>query len=329
MDGRKSHKRQDPAESAVGEKAWERGIVPFKFQLGDIVLGSTVLSLFRRSAGLGENPLDIGATPEPPPRLDGADGYVVWSHPIARSLPVLSVRRDVILYTPRQYRRFSTDLTGDFDQYMLRFSGKTRSTLKRKLRKFAEASGGDVDWKEYKTVEQIADFFALAQQVSAKTYQERLLGVGLPNDEAFFVAACGLSRQDRVRAYLLFLNGEPISYLYCPVNDHGVVLYDHLGYDPAYASLSPGTVLQILALRALFAEQRFTMFDFTEGEGQHKEVFSTRSVLCGDVFVIERRLSALSVVMLHRAVEKTSVAAGVVLDRWGLKSRLRHLLRRA
>jgi CelD/BcsL family acetyltransferase involved in cellulose biosynthesis len=124
------------------------------------------------------------------------------------------------------------------------------------------------------------------------------------------------------------LNGEPISYLYCPVI-RDVVLYDHLGYDPAYASLSPGTVLQILALQALFTERRFLMFDFTEGEGQHKEVFSRRSHLCGDVFVINRRIATLSVVMLHRAVDRTSIAAGAMLDRLGLKSRVRKFLRQA
>ncbi len=310
------------------EQAWDRGRVPFKFQLSDFVLASATLSLCRRSARLDETPLEIGDLPQPPPCLDGADGYVVWSQPIAQTRPVLSLRRDAVVYTPRQYRRFSADLIGDFDQYMSRFSSKTRSTLKRKLRKFSEASGGSVDWKLYRTQEQIAEFFPLAHEVSAKTYQERLLGTGLPGASGFFDNALELAKQDRVRAYLLFLNNEPISYLYCPVHD-AVVVYDHLGYDPAYAALSPGTVLQILALQSLFAEQRFTVFDFTEGEGQHKEMFSTQSLLCGDVFVINRRLMPLSLVILHRAVDKTSSAAGVLFDRWGVKSRARRLLRRA
>jgi len=79
---------------------WERGSVPLKFQLGDIVFGRAHLSLFRRSARLVERPLDIGEAPEPPPRLDGADGYVVWSHPLATKLPALRLRRDAILYIP-------------------------------------------------------------------------------------------------------------------------------------------------------------------------------------------------------------------------------------
>lgn len=304
---------------------WEHGSVRLKFQLGDIVLATAALSLFRRSARLDERPLSLADTPEPPERLDGVDGYVVWSHPIATKFPILRARRDAILYVPQQYRRFFVDLSGGFERYMTTFSGKTRSGLKRKLRKFTEASGGTITWKQYRTQDQVATFFSLAKTVSAKTYQERLLGVGLPTDPTFIASACGMSKEDRVRAYLLFMNGEPIAYLYCSVSDR-VVSYDRLGYDPAYASLSPGTVLQMLALEALFGEQ-FTTFDFTEGEGQHKEIFSTGSRLCGDVYVVCRRLVPISIVVLHHATNRASAAAGVTLDRLHLKSRLRRLIR--
>lgn len=304
---------------------WQRGSVRLKFQLGDIVLATAALSLFRRSARLDERPLDLDDTPEPPERLDGADGYVVWSHPIAKKIPILRARRDAILYAPQQYRRFFVDLSLGFEQYIMSFSGKTRSGLRRKLRKFTEASGGTITWNQYRSPDQVASFFSLAKTVSEKTYQERLLNVGLPTDPAFIGSACAMARADRVRAYLLFLNGGPIAYLYCPVNER-VVAYDRLGYDPAYASLSPGTVLQMLALEALFSEQ-FATFDFTEGEGQHKEIFSTGSRLCGDIYVVRRRLVPTSILALHHAVNRTSAAAGATLDRLHLRSRLRRLIR--
>ena len=305
---------------------WERGPVTLKFQLGDIVLGRATLSLFRRSARLNELPLDLFDTPEPPSRLNGADGYVVWSHPIARKLPILRVRRDVIQYVPQQYRRFFVSFAGDFEGYMRTRSAKTRSGLRRKLRKFAQASGGAIMLRQYRTPDQLANFFPLAQKVSAKTYQERLLGGGLPNDQAFIASALALSKEDELRAYLLFLNTESISYLFCSINQ-GVVSYDRLGYDPAYASLSPGTVLQTLALEALFSEKQLTTFDFTEGEGQHKEVFSTGSYLCGDVYVVRQRVVPISLIMLHHAISRASSATGTLLDKMNLRSRLRRLIR--
>jgi hypothetical protein len=311
---------------ALPDLNWECSRVPLKFQFGDIVLGRVFLPLLRRNAQLDERPLRIGETPEPPPRLDGADGYVVWSHPIATRLPVLSAQGEWFLYMPRQYKRFSINLSGGFEQYLAGFSSKTRSGLRRKLRKFAEASGGAIDFREYRTPEQMATFFPFARQVSAKTYQERLLQVGLPVEDAFIASAHQLAARDAVRAYLLFLQGEPISYLYCPIRD-GVVAYDYLGYDPSCALLSPGTVLQLLALEALFAEQRFAMFDFTEGEGQHKELFSTESCLCGDVYVLSRRVLPISLVVLHYIVDRISAGSGALLDRLNLRSPFRKLVR--
>lgn len=305
---------------------WELGRVPLKFQVGDVVLGKAVLSLLRRNARLDEPALDVGEVPEPPPRLDGADGYVVWSQPIAARLPALKTRRGAVIYAPRQYNRFSIALSGDFERYMAGFSGKTRSTLRRKLRKCADASGGMVDFRVYRTAEEIAAFFPLARRVSAKSYQERLLRIGLPADPRFIAAAQKAAADDALRGYLLFIAGEPISYLYCPV-EQGIVMYDRLGYDPEWSALSPGTVLQLLALQDLFAEGRFSGFDFTEGEGQHKELFSTQSCLCADIYVLNRRLKPVSLAMLHRCGDRMAHGAGVVLDRLSLKSRLRKLVR--
>jgi CelD/BcsL family acetyltransferase involved in cellulose biosynthesis len=107
------------------------------------------------------------------------------------------------------------------------------------------------------------------------------------------------------------------------------VRYDHLGYDPAYAASSPGTVLQLLALQALFSEQRFSIFDFTEGEGQHKELFSTGSQLCADFYVIGRRLSPMWMVAAHCATDKVSMFMGEALRVLHLKARVRRLIRQS
>src|SRR3546814_15482444 len=74
---------------------------------------------------------------------------------------------------------------------------------------------------------------------------------------------------DEVRAWLLFVDGLPIAYLYCPA-EGDTLRYDYLGHDPEWSDWSAGSVLQVEAMRDLFAERRFARFDFTEGEGQHR-----------------------------------------------------------
>src|SRR3546814_18752641 len=75
--------------------------------------------------------------------------------------------------------------------------------------------------------------------------------------------------RDAMRGWLLFVDDVPISYLYAPA-EGDTLIYAHLGYDPAFSEFSPGTVLQLEAMRDLMGEGRFRLFDFTEGDGQHR-----------------------------------------------------------
>ena len=119
-----------------------------------------------------------------------------------------------------------------FAEYKSKFSAKTRSTINRKIRKYADYCGGEIQWKVYKAVGDMAEFFKLARAVSATTYQEKLLDAGLPESEKFFLEMEQLARQQRLRGFVLFHDGRPVSYLYCPVKPSGVVIYAFLGYDP-------------------------------------------------------------------------------------------------
>jgi len=305
---------------------WELEDVKLTFALGSLRLAALRLRLHRRSASLAEPALGPADDPAPPASLKGAVGYVVWSQPMATRVPPIRWRERSLVYVPRQYRRFLIDLAGDFDSYLARFSAKTRSTIKRKLRRFADACGGTIDAREYRTPAEIAEFLTLAHEVSAKSYQARLLDMGLPEGADFCGAAQRLAEKDMLRAYLLFFKGKPISYLFCPISD-GIVLYDYVGYDPAHAEFSPGMILQVEALKALFAEKQHRLFDFTEGEGAHKKLFATHDVLCADVFVIQRRPIASASIILHRSHVAVVSALGAFFDRMGLRARLRRLLR--
>ncbi|MGB3739002.1 MAG: GNAT family N-acetyltransferase, partial [Pontixanthobacter sp.] len=130
----------------------------------------------------------------------------------------------------------------------------------------------------------------LALPLSERTYQARSLDAGLPVGSAAHDERRDLAAQNRVRAFLLCVDGRAISYLYLPI-DGDTVTYAYLGYDPDFARFSPGTVLQLEALERLFAENRYRHFDFTEGDGGHKAMFGTHSVECASFFLLNRNLA--------------------------------------
>jgi CelD/BcsL family acetyltransferase involved in cellulose biosynthesis len=317
----------EPQRSSVESPRWQPAPFVLTYRVGEI-------ALFRRrfrAVVLGEHFFDLGDDPDvPPPPLErlgrDVDAIVTRSHPVRDALPPVSVRDGVLRYVFGRYLRYHTDFGGSFEQYLAKFSAKTRGTLRRKVRHFTGLGDGCA-MRAYTRPDDVDAFVRDARKVSALTYQEKLLDAGLPDDPAFVERLKVLAQADAMRAYVLFLHGEPIAYLCLPAPD-GVLLYSYLGYDPAHADLSPGTVLQYLALEALFSEKRFRALDFTEGQGEHKKFFGTHATACADICYLRATPAARFWVGLHRGLDRASVAAASLLDRLGLKSRIKRFLRR-
>lgn len=298
-----------------------------QYRIGDVTLFSWTAPLAVLQVHFSDLPDDPRETPPPfanfGPEVVGA---VVKSHPIRASLPRITILDEHVRYVRQEYERCCVDFGGTFAEYLQTFSSKTRSTLTRKVRKFADSSGGRTDWREYRSPEEMSEFYRMARELSRKTYQEKLLDAGLPEGEDFEREMRTLAEQKSVRGYLLFHGGAPVAYLYSPIVD-GVVRYQFLGFDPAVREHSPGTVLQYHALERLFAEKGLRMFDFLEGEGQHKKLFATRTTRCADLYYYRRGLKNQTLVGLHAGLDTVSTRIGELLDRYNLKTRIKRLLR--
>jgi len=307
--------------------AWSLRVAKLRFQLSDWTIFSAPLRLHCRSFGLSDrSPPEAAPRPPGVPALGDAAGYMMRAMPVQSLLPEVAVVDGFIRYVPLQYRHCFVDLTMGFQAYEGKFSSKTRSTIKRKLKKFQEYSGGVVEWRSYRGPKQLREFHRAARSVSATTYQERLLEAGIPSDDAFVESMLALGAADRVRAYVLFDRGRPVSYLYCPAQEDALI-YAYLGYDPEYAKHSVGTVLQWLAFEELFAERRFATFDFTEGESEHKRLFATHELSCANVFFLKRTAWHRLLVGGHRATNHLSRVSGLVARRIGARTLLRRMLR--
>ena len=254
------------------------------------------------------------------------DAMYAPAQPTSGPEAVLRFSRDHIRYVPAQYKRYYANLRTSFEQYLRdNFSAKTRETLRRKVRKLAAASGGSIVFREYRTVDEMREFYAKARDLSARTYQERM-NCGLPRSIEFQQNVEELAARDRVRGYLLFVGQDAISYLYCPIEE-GAVEYSFLGYDSAFAQLCPGTVLQYLAMERLFSEAKFDIFDFTEGEGPHKELFATGSQSCADVYYFRWSLRNVLLVAAHYGLARVEKLLSSAINKTGLKRMLRDALR--
>lgn len=297
-------------------------VVALPFAVGARTVWSVRRRLVRRATSLAE--AMSGALPALPPLPESDDGYLVTSLPAALEDALRDAQPGLRGFVRKRYRRHFLSLETSFDDYLAAFSGRTRSTLKRKVRRFADRSGGALDLRAYAAPEEMEGFHRHARAVSALTYQERLLDAGLPEDSLAEMRE--RARRDAVRGWVLFLDRRPVSYLHAPA-EGDTLIYAHLGYDPEVADLSPGTVLQFEAIRQLMAERRFRLFDFTEGEGDHKSRFATGSIDCIDLLLLRPRLGNLAAAAGLGAFDAAVAGGRRAADRLGLGKLARTLLR--
>ena len=301
--------------------------VLLRFLLGEKVLFSLPLQVAVRNASLSAGAETTAAIVNPLAELvEGLDGLLINMQPIEETLAKIEFADGYLRYAPRQYTRCYIDFAIGKEAYLEQFSSKTRSGLNRKVKKFEQLSG-TLEWSEYRAAEEMPEFFRLARQISVKTYQERLLNAGLPGGDDYLARAKELASHGMVRAYVLSAHTKPVTYLYCP-GEHDTLIYAYLGYDPEFAQHSPGGVLHWLVFQKLFDDGDFRFFDFGQGQGDHKSLFSSHAKQCADVYFLKRNVTNVAKVLVHAGWETLMGATVMCLDRVGVKKWLKKCLRR-
>jgi len=240
----------------------------------------------------------------------------------------VTIKNGYIHHIYSVYKHFYVDTSDSFDEYMERFKGKTLNSLKRKIKKVEKSNKSEQSFETYKTIDDIDKFLEVAKSVSKKSYQEKLLGRDLPTDEKFRKKLYELAKADAFRGYVLFAEDKPIAYNLCPIYGKGIMLYDYTGYDPEFSRYSAGTVLQYKIIEQCFSDNRISTYDLCTGEGKHKEFFATDYKTCCDVFYFPFTPYYIVVVYFKVFVENISKLLVNILERYGLKNKIKKIIRR-
>lgn len=323
------------------------GYAPFVVQpwalrvrVGEITLGS----LRRERLHLNAGPLfaegstdeaariaallvDLRATlhPQQAVFIEGAaaDGAVAAA--VARD----DVRERYLVVEPGpRYERQWADLPATFDAYLAGMKSQTRQNLRNSRRKLERHLEGKLALRRYEREDEVGDFVARAVEVSRRTYQWRVLGLGLRDGGTLTRTLAAMARRGYTRCYLLECAGAAtafmIGYLY-----RGTYHYVDVGFDPEWEKWSVGTVLHMDVMRDLIeGTPRAQRFDFSSGTGVHKRRFGTRGVPEASFLLLPRTLANRSAIAAMRAADRLSTGAGALLERAGLKAAVKRLIRR-
>jgi CelD/BcsL family acetyltransferase involved in cellulose biosynthesis len=211
---------------------------------------------------------------------------------------------------------------------MKQLGPKTRQDLRRQERRLAKEAGGSLDSRTYHEPKDVGAFIAAAQEVSQKTYQRHLLGMGVRDDEKTRNKLGAAARAGWLRSYGLFCRGQPIAFMHGYLYG-GTYYSEEIGYDPAWSDWSVGNVLHSLVVKDLIeVAHGVRQFDFLYGDNPNKQRLSNAARLERNFYLIPSSFRNMVLVYSIRAFNGLAEGAGRLLDRWGLRSWLRRVVRK-
>jgi CelD/BcsL family acetyltransferase involved in cellulose biosynthesis len=308
---------------------WQPRRLPMPFRMGEWRLFAPAFKgVSAQPSPWTTAPLSDPAPPREVMREHGVRAAFMYSCPVAAPLPVLSMRDGWLRYTASQYPHYYVDVSGDFEDYLERFRGRTLSTVRRKIRRAAASNTRRPLTQRYDTPAAFEEFFELALPISRQSYQQRLFGEGLPETPAFREEVATRAARGQIRGFIAFVEDRPAAYTLCPGTEPGVVLYDQTGYDPALEQWSPGTVLQFAVIEALFAEPDIRIYDLCTGGGRHKELFASGHRHCANIWFLRPASAAAASALAHRALASATAGIKAGLGRLELRDRIKKWMRR-
>lgn len=166
-------------------------------------------------------------------------------------------------------------LSDSVDEFLASRSRHARGELRALERRLTRKYGERLSVRIFRAPEEIDQLFADMDRVSATTYQ-RALRVGFDDsEEQRETIALALDR-GWFRAYVLYLDAEPIAYRSGFVY-RGRFTGSKTGYDPTYRHDRVGTYLLVRLIDNLCADNAVHVLDLGYGDAEEKRRFSSSS----------------------------------------------------
>lgn len=235
----------------------------------------------------------------------------------------------VVPYGPVYARRLiELPAAAQFDDYLRTIGTKKSQYNIRSMRKsFGAKAKGPVRIARYTEPAQASDLATAIAQVSRKTYQYHLLGLGLENTPEHIEQLCAAAIGGWLRAYVLWIGDTPVGFA-LGYRDADTYYVHHLGYDPDMSKLQPGIYLHTEIMADLLTDG-ICRFDFLSGDSLYKRRMSNTLREERHYYLIPRGWPGTVYARTLLMVNSLSEAFGRWLDKSGLKERIRRLVRSA
>jgi hypothetical protein len=202
-----------------------------------------------------------------------------------------------------------------------------RKELDRKRRRFAEQFGAP-SLSVHSGRDGVLGFLRDNAALTTRTWQARVMRAGIGQVPGELEAILARAEHGDAFIFALHAGASPrtLAFGYCErLGDRAT--YRHTGYDPGVRQGSPGIILLDLMLDALSA-RGIHLLDLGRGSAQYKADVATRSIPSARIWAYPHDWRGAILMHGWRFNEWLTHRVGGLLDRAGLKDRLRRALRR-
>jgi CelD/BcsL family acetyltransferase involved in cellulose biosynthesis len=244
---------------------------------------------------------------------------------VARTSPLRKLFH-VVPHGP-SYMRCRIRWDGSFETYLSSLGKVTRKDLKRTLKKAEERLGAH-RLVRYTTPSEIDEFLRHAGEIADKTYQSKLLGLGLGKSAGLRANLASAARSGAFLGHILFVDDAPAAF-HCGYVHRACFYMVDGGYDPRWSKAQVGIVTFLHVLQDLERHQdKVTVLDYLYGDADYKKRTSNLKAPERHYYLIKRSVSGAFLATAMRATDELSRKVGDVLDKYGVKSAVKRLLRR-
>lgn len=230
------------------------------------------------------------------------------------------------LHLGKPYLHQSIAMPATYDDYLEQLSNRSRKSILYSQRKAKKDF--DVTLLKCDATDKIDDFLDSAIAISKTTYQWNLLGLGLRDRGALKLTLLKWQKQQALCCYILLFDDVPVSFMLGYIYK-STYYYIDVGFNPDWSKYSVGSVLQLEVLEDLYhLDLPPISFDFSTGYGEHKARFGNVEQNEINMMLLSKTFKNRLRVFTYNVSSKVSDNLVQLVDKLGIKKRLKKILRR-
>ena len=208
---------------------------------------------------------------------------------LLEALPALCRRRGLSLRTREALFSPYIVVSGDWDSFLGGRGRRFRKQLRNKANRM-RASGRQMEFGCLSTVSEIEAALPEVMEVALKSWSgERGSSIASPDNRGFYEGVIrGFAGSNQVRIWTLRLDGT-LAAFEIHLQWERTVIPIKACYDPAFADLSPGSILEEHALKAIFGVGGYDVYDLLGSADPYKLQWTDRVRVHYEVFLFNRR----------------------------------------